>query len=97
MKYPHSLHVTASLLEEVLPNGNSKKGLISQYFNLLAQGFEKGIKQEVLVYFNESNFKLPQKGSAPLIMIGPGTGVAPFRAFLQEKEVLLEQGELNQI
>ena len=95
MKYPHSLHVTASLLEEVLPDGKSKKGLISQYFNLLAKGFEKGLKQDVLVYFNESNFKLPQNRNAPLIMIGPGTGVAPFRAFLQEKEALLERGDLK--
>jgi sulfite reductase (NADPH) flavoprotein alpha-component len=51
----------------------------------LANRLEEGQKVRVFVEHND-NFRLPQNGDTPVIMVGPGTGVAPFRAFMQQRE-----------
>lgn len=51
----------------------------------LANRLEEGQSVKVFIEHND-NFRLPQNNDTPVIMIGPGTGVAPFRSFMQQRE-----------
>ncbi|HEY9488327.1 MAG TPA: flavodoxin domain-containing protein, partial [Chryseosolibacter sp.] len=53
-----------------------------------------GVDDQVKVFIDHnSRFKLPTDADRPIIMVGPGTGVAPFRAFLQQREVQENAGK----
>ncbi|PKQ45468.1 assimilatory sulfite reductase (NADPH) flavoprotein subunit [Confluentibacter flavum] len=68
--------------------GREKEGHCSA---TLADRLQVDDKVKVFVDKN-SRFKLPTDPEAPVIMIGPGTGVAPFRAFMQHREVSEKKG-----
>lgn len=71
-------------------NGKERRGVGSHF---LCKGAKVG-KSKVPVYVQPSNnFSLPEDPDAPMIMIGPGTGVAPFRAFLQERLASKAKGD----
>jgi sulfite reductase (NADPH) flavoprotein alpha-component len=62
-------------------HGRLRKGIASTF---LAERADAGADVPVFIQ-PAQGFRLPAQGDAPIIMIGPGTGVAPFRAFLQER------------
>jgi sulfite reductase (NADPH) flavoprotein alpha-component len=78
---PDEAHITVGAVRYQL-HGRTRFGVASVY---LAERALPGRKLPVFVQHNP-HFKLPQDPSAPIIMIGPGTGVAPFRAFMMERE-----------
>ncbi len=69
--------------------GRPRKGVASIHF---AERLTEGDTIPVYVDSNK-NFKLPADPNAPIIMVGPGTGVAPFRAFVEEREALGAAGK----
>jgi sulfite reductase (NADPH) flavoprotein alpha-component len=64
-------------------HGRSRLGVAS---GQLGERTPVGATLPVFLHENH-NFRLPEDNSAPVIMVGPGTGVAPFRAFLEERQV----------
>jgi sulfite reductase (NADPH) flavoprotein alpha-component len=75
------VHLTVGVVE-YQQGDESRVGGASGF---LAQRLEEGDSVKVFIEHN-NNFKLPADDSAPVIMIGPGTGIAPFRSFVQERE-----------
>jgi len=82
------VHLTVGLVS-FDANGEPRTGGASSF---LANRLEEGQKVRVFVEHND-NFRLPQSDDTPVIMIGPGTGVAPFRAFMQEREARDANGD----
>ncbi|WP_207480485.1 diflavin oxidoreductase [Arenibaculum pallidiluteum] len=69
-------------------HGRQRKGVASGY---VAGHLTPGAEVPVFVKPNR-HFRLPASPDTPIVMIGPGTGVAPFRAFVQEREALGARG-----
>ena len=69
-------------------NDREHKGVASTF---LADRVERGQKTGIFLSPNK-NFRPPKDNSVPMVMVGPGTGVAPFRAFLQERQAIGASG-----
>jgi len=84
---PEEVHLT---IAAVRYNRNDRlhNGKASTY---LADQINEEEPLSIFINKNES-FRLPQNAATPIIMIGPGTGVAPFRSFLQERELADDAG-----
>lgn len=74
------VHLTVALVEYDA-FGSVHQGGASGF---LSKRLEEGGEVNVFVEKND-NFRLPENPDTPVIMIGPGTGIAPFRAFMQQR------------
>ncbi len=78
---PDEVHLTIGAVRYDA-HGRERKGVCSI---LCAERLQPGDTLPVFIQHNE-NFKLPENPESPIIMVGPGTGIAPFRSFMQERE-----------
>ncbi|WP_140456937.1 assimilatory sulfite reductase (NADPH) flavoprotein subunit [Priestia megaterium] len=78
---PDEVHLTIGAVRYEA-HGRERKGVCSV---LCSERLQPGDTIPVYLQSNK-NFKLPQDQETPIIMVGPGTGVAPFRSFMQDRE-----------
>lgn len=85
--HPTSVHITCAVVTEIMPTGRVHNGVASTWLARLTPG------QKIPVFLRSSSFKLPKNIESPVIMVGPGTGLAPFRGFVQERQADAANGK----
>jgi len=87
---PSRCSVTVGVVEGPASSGRGVyKGICSNYL----AGRRAGETVHATVRETKAGFRLPDDASMPIIMVGPGTGLAPFRGFLQERAALKAKGK----
>ncbi|MGG0846553.1 assimilatory sulfite reductase (NADPH) flavoprotein subunit [Peribacillus simplex] len=86
--YPDEVHLTIGAVRYE-SHGRDRKGVCSI---LCADRIQPGDTLPVYIQHNQ-NFKQPKNPDAPIIMVGPGTGIAPFRSFIQDREETEAKGK----
>lgn len=88
--YSTSVHITAVVVEYKTPTGRVNKGVTT---NWLKEKHPSDPPCLVPIFVRKSQFRLPTRPSTPIIMVGPGTGLAPFRGFIQERDFARKEGK----
>ena len=81
--HPSSVHVCGVVVEYNTPTGRVNKGVATTWLREKVPGSGDEEAPRVPVFVRRSQFRLPNRPQTPVIMIGPGTGLAPFRGFIQ--------------
>ncbi|GER88865.1 NADPH--cytochrome P450 reductase [Dictyobacter vulcani] len=86
---PRRCSITVAVVDAPARSGHGQYlGVCSNYLSNL----QEGKQLNAFIQDTRSTFILPENPGTPMIMVGPGTGVAPFRGFLQERAALKAQG-----
>jgi sulfite reductase (NADPH) flavoprotein alpha-component len=86
--HPDSVHTTVRVVRYET-HGRNRQGLASGH---LGERAPVGGTMPIFLHAN-GNFRLPENLDTPVIMVGPGTGIAPFRSFLEERQATGAKGK----
>ncbi|CAF3926461.1 unnamed protein product [Rotaria magnacalcarata] len=101
--HPTSIHITAVIVHFETPTKRVAKGVATNCFKELymkhqaigcaqhKEGDTCHLPGRLPIFIRKSTFRLPFRFQTPIIMIGPGTGLAPFRGFIQERHFFKNQ------
>jgi len=91
--HPTSVHICGVVVEYDTNTGRTNKGVATTWLREKVPAEEGEEDVKVPVFVRRSQFRLPNRPGTPVIMIGPGTGLAPFRGFIQERAWQKSQGK----
>ena len=90
--YPNTVHITAVVVEYTTSTNRVNKGVATTWLAPKKPKTDDDVFT-VPIFIRKSQFRLPTKPQTPVIMVGPGTGLAPFRGFVQERSAATKNGQ----
>ena len=106
--HPNRVHITVSVVDQPKPDGGVFRGVCSSFLQRLEppmtdgdgkrmdeSGDKRGAWPSCRIFVRASSFRLPADPKTPIVMVGPGTGIAPMRALLQERSYVEHIGEAS--
>lgn len=86
---PNEIHIAYRVLNYTTPRGILRQGVCS---NWLARQTTNGHDLVIPSFIRASDFRMPTDSQTPIIMVAGGMGLAPFKAFIEERRFLKQQG-----
>nr|QCX35683.1 Nitric Oxide Synthase 1b [Octopus bimaculoides] len=80
--HPGEIHLTIAIAKYVKPNGKIHNGVCTTWLNSCPVG-----EKIPCIVRAAPNFHMPEDDTRPIIMVGPGSGIAPFRSFWQQRKI----------
>lgn len=96
--HPNEVHLIVGVVKYQTRLKKTRIGLCSNYLASLTPVGPEAAPEEkssIKFFIKRTDFKLPQNDQTPIIMIGPGLGIAPFRSFIEDRAAKMTDKNLN--
>lgn len=98
--HPNEVHLIVGVVNYQTRMRKTRKGLCSNYLAKIvpvATNQKPSLQNRLRFFVRKSSFKLPKDLSTPIIMIGPGLGIAPFRSFMEDLSITRSGCDQNRL